>query len=436
MTETSNGSIWRFLASGYNAGPEAPGIHRFEFDADAKTCELVDQVAGIASPSYCAPFAGRLYAASETPGRGGFGCFDMDASGVWKLRDQVHFDGAAGTCFVLPHPDGTRVYGADYNSGSVSCCTLDVEGALLEPATIYQHEGHGMARLQGDPDLDRQLTAHVHTLSIVPGTQLLAAVDLGLDMIVLYQTDEHGDIVDADEPIVVSEWPAALVACPRSYAVKETPDFVLDSKVGSRFEELGFDDATGHAQVRLTRWLEGYGEGCVGVLPARPAAIVEAPLCSGPRIVAYHPSKPIVAVICELSGEILLFDISDGGRRWEARERWSLVGDVYDNDSVGQPPRAAHVVFSSDGRFLYASVRGTDKMIVFSLDEDCRQTGRSECDCGGMTPRHFALSPDEKYLAVGNKDSGNVVVFACCADGTLEQLVEAPCPAPSCIVWE
>lgn len=436
MTAHNDGSLRGFLASGYNAGAADPGIHQFEFDPVARTCKLVAQVSGVASPSYCTPFRGKLYAASETPDHGGFACFDKGTDGIWQLRDQVRFADAAGTCFVLAHPDGTRVYGADYDSGSVSCCALDAEGALLEPVTIYQNEGHGIERSKNDPDYDRQLSAHVHTLSIVPGTRLVAMVGLALDMIVLYQTDEHGDIVDSDQPTLLNEWPAELVAAEHSYARKATPGFVLDAAHESKLEELERDDATGHIPVRLTRWLEGSDQEAVAVLPVRPAAIVEAPLCAGPRIVAYHPTKPIVAVICELSGELLVFKISQGGMRWEAQARWSLVGDVYENDSVGQPPRAAHVAFSSDARFLYASVRGTDKLIVFSLDEDCHQTGSFECHCGGMTPRHFALSPDDAYLAVGNKDSNNVVVFACGADGTLEQLVEVPCEAPSCIVWE
>ena len=33
-------------------------------------------------------------------------------------------------------------------------------------------------------------------------------------------------------------------------------------------------------------------------------------------------------------------------------------------------------------------------------------------DCGGKTPRHFALDPGNQWLLVANQDSSNIVVFA------------------------
>ena len=380
----------RLYVSGYNNGAADAGIHVFDIDVENKSSQLVATSAGVESPSFI-EFAGQaVYAASEAPDHGGLAHYIMNAQGVPELQDQVSFSGAAGTCYVLTNEGTTHAYGADYNSGSISSCKIDAQGALCEPVTIIQHEGHCAPRLKDDPYFDRQTSPHVHTLSFIPGTNLLAAVDLGLDLITIYQTDETGQIVSAEG------------------------DPVISSRNDNR-REMGWE---------------------ANFPGIKPVAIVEAPLFSGPRIIAYHPSGRYAALICEIGCELIIWKISEDGLHWTPVSNWNLLQDAPGALEMKEAPRAAHVQFTNDGRFIYTSTRGIDQLMWFEIDEACDMKQRWSCPCGGGTPRHFALSPDDEVLAVGNKTGNSISIFTRDANtGMLEQVMSISCPQPSCVVW-
>ena len=73
----------------------------------------------------------------------------------------------------------------------------------------------------------------------------------------------------------------------------------------------------------------------------------------------------------------------------------------------------ATVAVDSEGRFVYASNRGDNSVAVFSVS-DGQGTIKpvQHVDCGGKSPRHFALDPGNQWLLVANQDSSNIVVFA------------------------
>jgi 6-phosphogluconolactonase len=67
---------------------------------------------------------------------------------------------------------------------------------------------------------------------------------------------------------------------------------------------------------------------------------------------------------------------------------------------------------SRDGRFLYASNRGHDSIVAFSVDQsNGRLTPRHWTQSQGKTPRFFALDPAERFLFAANEDSDSIVPF-------------------------
>lgn len=440
MSFACAGGERRFYVGSYARTAAEPGIRLFGFDSGTSKIRLVGESAGVLSPSFCALAGDRLYAASEAAQRGGLAVYDLDENGVPAIMGEALFPDAAGTCFVLAHPTGACVYGADYDSGSVCVCLLDEQGQLTGPKTLVQHEGHGAQRAQDDPNRDRQRAPHVHTLSFVPGTAMVAAVDLGLDLIVLYQTDGAGRIVDAVGPTVVSCWPDALMSQAASSEVQAASS--TPPAVSARTRLAGSARALGEARapVRSERCPSNGMAASEARFSVRPAALVEVPLYSGPRIIAYHSRAPVAALVCELGCEVVLFRIDRDGSRWRPFVRLDLLNGapaVADPADSGRPPLAAHCAFSPDGRFLYASTRGTNMLSGFELDDDCTPHARFSCPCGGRTPRHFALSPDGAFLAVANQTSDEVAMFRRDAStGKLDQVACVSCAAPSCIVWE
>ena len=92
---------------------------------------------------------------------------------------------------------------------------------------------------------------------------------------------------------------------------------------------------------------------------------------------------------------------------------------------------AAAIKLSLDGSRLYVSVRGEDILCVFEVEKD-RITLRQRIGCGGSRPRDIELLGDD-YLAVCNDASCEVAIFAL-ADGLVsdEPIKKFPIPHPLC----
>jgi 6-phosphogluconolactonase len=162
-----------------------------------------------------------------------------------------------------------------------------------------------------------------------------------------------------------------------------------------------------------------------------PAATPWAALApgAGPRHLAFHPSAAFAYVVNELDSTVVAF-------RWDA-ERGTLAPVqtlplVEQRPGVATYPADVHVAPS--GRFLYASVRGDDSIVVLAIDA---ATGRlapvQRVATAGAWPRNFALDPSGRFLLVANQRSHAVVGFRVDADsGRLApsgHRVEVPSPA-------
>lgn len=74
------------------------------------------------------------------------------------------------------------------------------------------------------------------------------------------------------------------------------------------------------------------------------------------------------------------------------------------------------LVFSKDGKTLYAGNRGEETIAVFNVLDDGLLEFKQDFDCGGKHPRHIILTKDGEYLVINNKDT-NSVTFMKAADG-------------------
>jgi 6-phosphogluconolactonase (cycloisomerase 2 family) len=88
------------------------------------------------------------------------------------------------------------------------------------------------------------------------------------------------------------------------------------------------------------------------------------------------------------------------------------------------------------GKFLYASNRGNDNILVCSIDQSSLlPTVIGWVHTQGRTPRHFNFDPSGNFIHVGNQDSANIVTFK--VDKTTGALTPAglyaSTPAPACI---
>lgn len=154
---------------------------------------------------------------------------------------------------------------------------------------------------------------------------------------------------------------------------------------------------------------------------------------SGPRHLAFHPSRRFVYVVNELDSTVTLYRY-DGERG--ALENEQTVSGL-PPDFRGQS-HAAQIIVHPSGGYVYASNRGHDSVAVFAVDDASGHlTPRGHTPTGGRTPRNFNVHPAGRLLLAGSQDDGRIVAFRIDpASGALSptgQVTETP--APVCIVF-
>ena len=179
-----------------------------------------------------------------------------------------------------------------------------------------------------------------------------------------------------------------------------------------------------------------YRAEATGTLEMPPADIVHVPSGSGPRMLAFHPHLPMAALVNELANNVLMFRFDRAGLNWEQVGRLELPTTLSSKVKNERAVLAAHPTFSPDGSRLYVSVRGSDRIALFNVDESGSVIAKVDYPSGGRGPRHISLSPTGDRLAVANQDSGEVVLFALAEDGKPVEETRIAIPQPACVVWE
>jgi 6-phosphogluconolactonase len=153
---------------------------------------------------------------------------------------------------------------------------------------------------------------------------------------------------------------------------------------------------------------------------------------AGPRHLCFHPNGRWAYVINELDPSVTIC-------AWDTvAGTLTMLQTVTVCYGDGREPQSgAEICVHPEGRFVYASVRGRDSIVVYSIDDvSGALTYLGHTGCGGRSPRHFAIEPDGRYLLAANQSSDSVVSFALdCASGTLRQVAAIGVPKPACVVF-
>jgi 6-phosphogluconolactonase len=136
---------------------------------------------------------------------------------------------------------------------------------------------------------------------------------------------------------------------------------------------------------------------------------------SGPRHIRFHPNGRFAYLIHEMSNQVSAYTYEDG--------KLSLLGywDLANNDNSEGMNTGAELHIHPSGRYLYASSRGENIIVVFDIDQESgtltrKQTISSE----GDTPTSFDIDPTGRVLVVGNQLSNSLTsVLIDTNDGTL-----------------
>ena len=179
--------------------------------------------------------------------------------------------------------------------------------------------------------------------------------------------------------------------------------------------------------------------GSLGPMPAAgphnpfPQEPVELSPGTGPRHVAFSnkPNRNLIGfmyVLGELDSTVTVFGTTKEG---DFQGSWQKIPMLPAGFSARND--AAEIEIHPSGKFLFASNRGHDSIVVYSIDRDWGKLRQiADVPTGGKEPRHFAIDPSGKYLLAENQHSNNIVVFKIdVATGGLTptgQVVEVPSP--------
>jgi 6-phosphogluconolactonase len=129
---------------------------------------------------------------------------------------------------------------------------------------------------------------------------------------------------------------------------------------------------------------------------------------TGPRHIAFHPSKPDVYILGELSGTVDGFHFDAKNGMMTHFQRIRTTPEHFKGD-----PGSADIHIRADGKFLYATNRGASNTIaVFAIRKDGRLTTKQIISVNGKYPRNFVIDPTSHFLLVANGNSDNIVVFS------------------------
>lgn len=143
---------------------------------------------------------------------------------------------------------------------------------------------------------------------------------------------------------------------------------------------------------------------------------------TGPRDLLVLPDGRL-AVVGEWSCELLLLEPM--GTTFEIVQILPLPGATPVDD------QAAALGLSADGRFVFAGIRGSNRIATLALDADAvRPVGW--VPSGGDWPRHLVV--DGEFVHVANQLSNAIATFRVQPDGTLAPAGEpVMVPSPTCL---
>lgn len=154
----------------------------------------------------------------------------------------------------------------------------------------------------------------------------------------------------------------------------------------------------------------------------------------GPRHIDIHPNGKFAYVMEELKGSIGVFSIDQANGNLTHLQTISSAAEGFSGD-MG----SAEIHISPDGRFVYATNRGTaNDIAIFSVDAQKGTLSKvGNQSVLGIAPRNFTLDPSGNYLLVANMKSDEIVVFS--RDKQSGKLADTGkrilVPTPVCLKW-
>jgi 6-phosphogluconolactonase (cycloisomerase 2 family)/endonuclease/exonuclease/phosphatase family metal-dependent hydrolase len=176
--------------------------------------------------------------------------------------------------------------------------------------------------------------------------------------------------------------------------VEKAHSIVLDAS--NRF---AFVPHTGPNTIFQFAWNEQSGR----LTPLHPEKLVR-PDHTGPRHLAWHPSKPIAYIDNEQSSSVTAYELNQDGTLKPGRTISTLPSGFRGTNST------AEIKVHPSGRFLYVSNRGHDSLAVIGIDKTGTELTFIATEPTEKTPRSFDIDPSGQFLLAAGESSGRLAI--------------------------
>jgi 6-phosphogluconolactonase len=144
----------------------------------------------------------------------------------------------------------------------------------------------------------------------------------------------------------------------------------------------------------------------------------------------FRPDGRFAYVLNEMNSTVTAYAYDPKSGALKELQTLRTLPEAYDG-----PNSCAEVDVHPSGKFLYASNRGHNSVVLFEVHPDKGTlTFVEEQGTGGKIPRHFGIEPSAKHLVIANQDSDSLLVCRIDAgNGRLKPSgVFAEAPLPVC----
>jgi 6-phosphogluconolactonase len=167
-----------------------------------------------------------------------------------------------------------------------------------------------------------------------------------------------------------------------------------------------------------------------GKLTPNDPASISVKANAAPRRIVFRPDGRFAYVLNERNSTINAFAYSaDTGRLTEVQSL-STLPEYYDG-----PNATAELTIHPSGKHIYASNRGHNSVVQFSIDAAKGTLTWVEEQGTQKTPRHFAIHPSGMHMAIVNQDADTVVAARLDSSSgrVYPSQIYEPVPSPACI---
>jgi 6-phosphogluconolactonase len=152
-------------------------------------------------------------------------------------------------------------------------------------------------------------------------------------------------------------------------------------------------------------------DAAAGTLAPNDPPRVKTPDKSGPRHFVFHPGGKFVYLVHELNGDVAAYGYEAKSGAWDEIQRTTALPEGF-IASADKKPWAADIHITPNGRFLYASERGTDTIAAYKIDAASGKLTRIGSVPTEKQPRGFNIDPGGRYLAAVGELSDSMTVYA------------------------